>query len=175
MNVPRHEFSVLQTWVATSGCWTAASVLLPDERLAVYAAPVLGVLLVVATMLAHRRLNVPERQRPTLLTFVSTFPTLFGLAAAAVATHGAVSQGMPLEAVVSSLLDLYADKLLIIKLFLAAYLAEQSIPLLKLLGRKVKRWFIAAGRCWLRALKPELEDLVDALNEGDQPPGSKKR
>jgi hypothetical protein len=176
LNVPRHGFSFLQIWAPTSGCWTTASVLLPHERLAVYAAPVLGGLLVVMAIFAHRRLNVPERHRPALLTFVSTFPTLFGLAAAGVAAHGAVSRGVPLEAVIGSLLDLSTDKLLIIELLLAAYVVEQSVPLLKYLGRKVRKWFVAAGSQCLRALTPELKEMLRALlDERDRSSRSRKR
>lgn len=128
--VKSHRVSILPTWVATSGCWTAETVLLPHNAAAVWGAVVLGVLLAYVTAQASRRVARSAERRPALAGIVPNVPTLFGLVAAActaVASYHSASVGAAIGATVANTFtEMSQIKVVITVGLIVCYVVEQG-------------------------------------------------
>ncbi|MFI7487752.1 hypothetical protein ACIBXA_05140 [Micromonospora echinaurantiaca] len=147
----RHRPICLQIWVATSGCWTVAAVVVPAEPAGVWLSLALGTLIAWGSGQAVRRLTGGAEPQPTAgLANLTSLPTVFGLAAMAIVT-GVVGFGEQAD-----------DKGAITWTLLIGYLAEHLVPYAVRKVRNGWRWLVRTFKTGFR------EAIREALAEDNR-------
>jgi hypothetical protein len=158
----RHRLTILQIWVATSGCWTTVGVALPHNQIAVWVSLLVGVALAVTTTIVSNVLEarVEDTEHHVLPAFVAAIPTLLGLMAYAYATYADAGHGTAISGtLINPIADMSSDKSVITQVLLVSFLLEQTLPSLGKTLRKLTVKILKAAREWFKKV------VIEAVRE----------